>query len=122
MRFGLTLVVGLVLISCSREPDCDVMSEKEVPSPDGRYIASVFEVTCHNTTGYTPHAHLRRAGQKRGDQGNLLIGAPTDTFKATWTATNALLIKYQTDSRYIHPPPTTTNIEEVTVSFKQLPR
>src|SRR5687767_7329541 len=66
VRLVLPIIIGVLLTGCTGEPDCDVMSEKNTPSPDGRYVATVFEVTCHDTTGYTPHAHLRRAGQKRG--------------------------------------------------------
>jgi hypothetical protein len=117
----LFLIIGLLLIGCSREPDCDVASEKETPSPDGRYVATVFDVTCYNTTGDTPHAHLRRAGQKRSNHGNLLVGAPTDSFKATWTSTNALLIEYRSSVAYIDTPPATTNFDGVTATFRRLP-
>ena len=116
----LTVVVCLLVMSCSHEPGCDVMSVKDTPSPDGRYIATVFEVFCYNTTGYTPHANLRRPGQNRGDQGNLLVGAPTDTFRATWIAADSLLLEYRTDGDYIHPPPASTNVDGVTVIFKRL--
>ena len=122
MRLVLLVIVGVLLAGCTGEPDCDVMSEKDTPSPDGRYIATVFEVFCYNTTGHTPHAHLRRAGQKRGDYGNLLVGAPTDTFRATWTAADSLLVEYWTDATYIHPPSASTNVDGVTVTFKRLGR
>ena len=113
---------GLVVTGCTGKPDCDVMTEKDTPSPDGRYIATVFEVFCYDTTGYTPHANLRRAGQKRGEPGNLLVGGPTDLFRATWTATNSLLIEFQADATYVHPPPASTNVDGVTVTFKRLTR
>src|SRR5687768_16712864 len=121
VRLVLPVIVSLLLGGCFGEPGCKVMSETDTPSPDGRYIATVFEVTCHDTTGYTPHAYLRRAGQKRGDRGNLLVGSPTDTFRATWTATDRLLVEYRADGDYIHPPPSSTNINGVTVTFKRLP-
>lgn len=95
------------------------MSIKEMPSPDRRFVATVFEVFCYDTTGYTPHADLRRAGQKRGKRGNLLVGAPTDEFRATWTGTNALLIEFRSGGAYIHPPPMSTNVDGVIVTFKK---
>jgi hypothetical protein len=122
VRLVLPVIIGVLLVGCTDRPDCDVMSEKDTPSPDGRHIATVFEVFCYDTTGYTPHAHLRRAGQKRGDHGNLLVGAPTDTFRTTWTATDSLLVEYRTDATYIHPPPASTNVDGVTVTFRRLAR
>ena len=122
MRLVLPVFIAVLLAGCTSEPDCDVMSEKDTPSPDGRHIATVFEVFCYDTTGNTPHAHLRRAGQMRGDRGNLLVGSPTDTFRAIWTATNSLLVEYQADGEYIHPPPASTNVDGVTVTFKRLPK
>jgi hypothetical protein len=47
----LPVILGVLLVACTGEPVCDVMSEKDTPSPDGRYIASIFEVFCDNTTG-----------------------------------------------------------------------
>jgi hypothetical protein len=95
------------------------MSEKDTPSPDGRYVATVFEISCYNTTGNTPHVHLRRAGQKRGKIGNVLIGGPADSFAVAWTSPQSLLVEYWSDPQY-RLSPATTNIDGVTITFKKL--
>jgi len=109
------LLVGFFFLSCSRGPDCDVVKETNIPSPDEQYVATVFEVTCYDTTGTTPHAHLRRAGEKRGDRGNLLVGAPLDSLRVSWIATNKLLVEYEMD----HDPklPASTNVDGVAVIY-----
>jgi hypothetical protein len=49
--------------------DCDNQILTEVSSPDGRYIASVFERNCGATTPYYRIVALRLAGTKlRGDR------------------------------------------------------
>jgi hypothetical protein len=102
IHFVLPVAVSVFLHGCANDRPCDVVSERDVTSPDGRYIASIFETTCYDTTGYTPHAQVGRAGEKRADRGNLLTGAPTDTFRAGWTSRDNLLVEYQTYQDYMH--------------------
>jgi hypothetical protein len=119
VRVILFITVCVLLTSCTgRDTGCDVMSMNELRSPDWAYVSTVWSIFCYDTTGFTPMAHLRRAGERRPEVGNLLVGCPGDRITATWTGTNQLLVEYWTRELYRHPP-AVTNIGGVTVSFKR---
>jgi hypothetical protein len=115
----LSIAVCVLLTSCtSRDTGLDVMSTHESWSPDWAYICTVWSVCSYDTTGFTPMADLRRAGEPRPEFGNLLVGCPGDRIAATWTGTNQLLVEYWTRELHHHPP-AVTNIAGVTVSFER---
>ena len=122
MRTTLSIALCACLVGCASrsgvDSGCDVMSMHESRSPDWLYITTVWSVFCYDTTGFTPMANLRRAGERRPEVGNLLAACPGDRILATWTGTNALLVEYWTRELYRHPP-ASTNVYGVTVSFKR---
>jgi hypothetical protein len=44
-------------------PRCSDVIVREYPSPDGDFVASVFERNCGATTDYSTHVALRRSGE-----------------------------------------------------------
>jgi hypothetical protein len=98
------------------------MKRQDFPSPDGKHIAVVFEMCCYDTTGYYPHVSLLRPRQKLSDTGNVLSGGPGDFFIVSWTAAGSLLLEYRPDGEFAYPPPSSTNIDGVTVTLRRLPK
>lgn len=109
----------IALVGCSGPERGDIIDERQTPSPDGRYVVTVFGETFHNTTGYDRHVYLRRSGQKRGYPGNIFVAGPGDDLAVSWTSPTNLSVRYRFESR--QPGPATTNIEGVTVTFSELP-
>lgn len=119
MRMGLSVFLCALLVGCS-ESQWDMVSKQDIPSPDGRHVATLFEMCSYNTTGDWPHISLRRRGQKFDHTGNVLAGGPGDRFTARWISAHHLAVEYQTASVWQSYPPSVTNIGEVTITFKKL--
>ena len=119
MRVSFPMLLCLCLIGCS-ESNWDKVSQQDIPSQDGRYVATVFEMCSYDTTGYWPQISLRRPGQGLGSTGNALSGGPGDRFTARWVSPRNLEVEYSTDSERQPYPPSTTNIHGITVAFKKL--
>ncbi len=98
------------------------MKRQDFPSPDGKHTAVVFEMCCYDTTGYYPHVSVLGPRQKLSDTGNVLSGGPGDFFTVSWTAADSLLLEYRPDGEFAYPPPSSTNIDGVTVTLKRLPK
>lgn len=113
------LIIVLVLAGCSSEPDWVMVSSRDIPSPDGSYVATVFEMCCHCTTGDFPQVSLRRPGEELGKRGNVLAGGPGDTFNARWLSATNLAVEYHVDGSWSSYP-STTNINGVTIAFTKL--
>ena len=119
MRVCLPVLLCLGLIGCS-ESNWDMVSQQDIPSPDGRYVATLFEMCSYNTTGDWPQISLRRPGQRLGSIGNVLAGGPGDRFAARWISPRDLAVEYRTASVWQSYPPSSTNIDGVTITFKKL--
>ena len=119
MRVLPPIILCLCLLGCSRS-DWDLVSQQDIPSPDGAYIATVFEMCSYNTTGYWPQISLRRPGQKIGAYGNVLSGGAGDSIEARWVSPKDLVVEYHTDSAWQSYPPNTTNINGVSITFRKL--
>ena len=87
-------ILSLCLAGCATGIDWDLISQKDVPSPDGQRVATVFEMSCNCTTGYFPQLTVRRPGEKIGKYGNVLAGGPADTIAVKWTSPTNLLVEY----------------------------
>ena len=114
MRVSFPILLSLFLFGCS-ESDWDMVSKQDVPSPDGRHIATVFEMCSYNTTGYWPQLSLRRPGQKLGSTGNVLSCGPGGVITAHWVSAHDLAVEFRIGEEW-HPP-SATNIDGVTVTF-----
>jgi hypothetical protein len=119
MRCVISTVFAFVLVGCSDSEKGDIVRVRDIPSPDGRYVATVFGERFYITTGDYEHVYLRRTGQKRGDTGNVCVFPPGDYVTVSWTSPTNLLVSYRSESLYSGP--STTNIDGVTVGFSEMP-
>lgn len=67
----LLLAPALLLTACI-DP-CGYRDLREYPSPDGRYIASVYEYDCGATTSFYLRVSIRPIGQSFNPQDNLVL-------------------------------------------------
>ena|SRR5881409_1536562 len=119
MRLVIPAILIMWLCGCGDERKCDLVKRHDFPSPDGKYVAVVFEMCCYDTTGYYPHVSLLRPRQKPGDTGNVLHGGPNDMFSVSWTAPRNLLVQYHVGGTWTYYPPATTNIDGITITFQK---
>jgi hypothetical protein len=115
-----SLVVMLVMLPNASDSDSnwDVVSRQDIPSPDGRHVATVFEMCSYNTTGYWPQLSLHRPGEKLTENGNVLSCGPTGLIKAQWLSSRELAVEYHYYEEWT--PPNATNIDGVTITFKKV--
>jgi hypothetical protein len=128
MRFLAPIILALVLAGCStrerNEPGesiwehSDIIDVRDIPSPDGRYVCTVFGEIFHNTTGYPRHIYLRHAGKPRGYPGNVCIVPVGDDVEATWTSPTNLSVRLRFETP--RAVPATTNVEGVSVVFSDI--
>lgn len=106
--------VALAVAGCSDDDvQWKMVSKQDIPSPDGKHIATVFELTSGNTTGYFPQLSLRRPGQKLGILGNVLQGELEETIQVEWLSSSNLVVRYPSQSP-ARPP---TNTDGVAITF-----
>ena len=122
MRFAFSTILALALVSCSTSNSRrgDIIDVRDTPSPDGRYVCTVFGETFYNTTGYDRHIYLRRAGEQRGYPGNVYIVGPGDDLKVSWTSPTNLLVRLHFETR--RAIPASTNVAGVLVDFSEMAR
>ncbi|MSU60140.1 MAG: hypothetical protein EXS35_18545 [Pedosphaera sp.] len=112
------VVVAVTLAGCSNKVDWEMVSKSEFPSPDGRHIATAFEMTCHCTTGHFPQVSVHHAGKNIGDHGNVFAGDAGEGVNVRWISASNLLVEivYKQASS---PLPATTNFDGVTIDFSR---
>lgn len=118
MRVSILMLVSLFLAGCASDRDGDMVSSRDIPSPDGRHIATVFEMCCYCTTGYLPQVSLRRPSEKLGKHGNVLAGGPGDTFSVRWLSSSNLVVEYHADGAWSSYP-ANTNVNGVAITFQK---
>ena len=117
MRLLLLIIVSLVLAGCSNIKRGDILDVRDLPSPDGRYVCTVFGETFHDTTGYARHIYLRRAGEGRGYPGNVYIVPVGSDVTVSWTSSTNLSVRLKFETR--REVPAVTNVAGVTVTFSE---
>jgi len=122
MKTPLFIVVGMcvVLAGCSTTKRGNILDVHDLPSPDGRFVCTVFGEIFYDTTGYPRHVELHRAGEKRGHTGNVCIVSVGSSVEVAWTSPTNLDVRLRYESRGVIPA--RTNIMGVTVTFSELPR
>lgn len=115
------IAVSSLLFAFVYQPvrEWDMVSKEDIRSPDGRYVATVFEMCSYDTTGYWPQISLRRPGQELGETGNVLSCGPGGRITAQWLSSRHLAVELETYEEWT--PPATTNIDEVKITFSKLP-
>jgi len=93
---------------------------RDLPSPDGRYICTVFGEIFYNTTGYPRHIYLRHAGEKRGYPGNVYVVPVGDNVAVSWTSPTSLSVSL--DFETPRAVPAATNVAGVSVVFSEMRR
>src|SRR5438128_4369204 len=99
MRSVLLMILAFAVVSCSTTKRGNIIDVKDIPSPDGRYICTVFGEISHDTTGYPRHIYLRRAGEERGYPGNVYIVPVGDEMAVSWTSPTNLFVRLRFESR-----------------------
>jgi hypothetical protein len=112
--------LALVLVGCSTSERGDIIDVRDIASPDGRYVCTVFGETFYNTTGYARHIYLRHAGEERGYPGNVYIVPVGDDVAVSWTSPTNLSVALSFETRHIVP--VNTNVAGVTVTFSEMAR
>ena len=120
MRLVITTIFALALLGCSHIRRGDIVDVRDFPSPDGRYICTVFGEMFHDTTGYPRHIDIRRAGEKRGYPGNVYVVPVGDDVTVSWTSPTSLLVALSFETR--RAVPAVTNVAGVTVTFLERAR
>jgi hypothetical protein len=120
MRLVLPTILAVALAGCSTSERGDIIDVRDKPSPDGRYVCTVFGEIFYNTTGYPRHIYLRRADEKCGYPGNVYVVPVGDDLAVSWTSPTNLSVRLRFETRRAVPPP--TNVVGVTVTFSEIPR
>lgn len=101
------------------DAECDIINVQDHVSPDGKRVATVYGFTCYNTTGHDKYVDLRRVSRKMRHPGNVTLAGPGDAVSVAWASPTELVVShFYEDSR---PGPATTNIDGVTITFKDAP-
>lgn len=117
MRLLYSIALCLLMAGCSS--DCDLINVRDYPSLDGHRVATIYGYTCHNTTGYSKFVHLHRAGTKMQHPGNVTAVGPGGAVAVAWTSPTELVVSYCYEVS--RPGPATTNIDGVTIVFRETP-
>lgn len=120
MRFTISILFVLMLIGCSTFKRGKIIDVRDFPSPDSRYICTVFGEIFYDTTGYLRHIYLRRADEKRSYPGNVYVVPVGDGVEVSWTSPTNLLVTLSFETR--HEIPAVKNVAGVTVAFAEATR
>jgi hypothetical protein len=105
---------GLLWWICHFEPDGDIVDVQKYPSPDGRYVVTVFQKIFYNTTLYDRHVHLSGKGEELQYPGNVHVLPDGEGVTVSWTSTTnvSLILRFETPRI-----PSPTNVSGITVTF-----
>ncbi len=117
MRLVYSIALCLSLAGCASE--CDIINVRDHVSPDGQRVATVYGYTCYNTTGYAKYVDLHRAGKRMRHPGNVTVVGPGCVVSVAWLTPTQLVVSYCYETS--RPGPATTNIDNVTITFKDTP-
>jgi hypothetical protein len=106
--------VSLMLLACGSDfkgmdamSSCNEAVEKQVASPGGEYLATLFERNCGATTGYVTHINLRLASDAdRPDthgvinDGQVLVANGQMPIEIRWIDGTNLVINVRAEDRH----------------------
>ena len=117
MRFPLSILISTLLIACN----CGICSNdvlREVTSPDGKYIVSIFERNCGATTPFVRVVSIRSAGNRFNpdayDDWVFTIHSQSD-INANWVDNSNLKIYYSGKG---DKPTKREHWKEITISYE----
>jgi hypothetical protein len=111
---------ALTLVGCFTAKRGEIVALRDLPSPDGRYVCTIFGETFHDTTGYRQHVDLRRAGEKRDHSINVYVVPVGDDVKVWWASPTNLSVGLRFETQ--RDLPANTNAYGVTVTFSKIDR
>ena len=120
MRLIILAIFALALAGCSTARRGDIVAVTNIPSPDKRYVCTVFGESFHDTTGYIRHIDLHRASEERGYPGNVCILPVGTDVAASWTSPANLSVRLRFETP--REVPTATNVDGVTITFSNMAR
>jgi hypothetical protein len=118
MRLLLLTFFTLTLAGCAGSKRGDIIDTRDMPSPDGRYVCTVFGETFYDTTGYTRHIYVRRAGEQRGYPGNVYVVPVGDDVAISWTSPTNVSVQLKFETRRAFP--NSTNVAGVEITFSEM--
>ena len=106
-----------LLVGCGQGERGEILDVRDLTSPDGRYVCTIFGESFHDTTGCLQHVDLRHSGDKRGHPGNVYVVPVGDDVSVSWTSpTNlSVALTFETRRRF----PSATNVLGVAVTFSE---
>jgi hypothetical protein len=113
-------VFAFALLGCSTAKRGDIVGVRDFPSPDGKYVCTVFGEIFHDTTGYPQHVDLHLAGEKWAYPGNVLIVPVGDDVVVSWSSPTNLSIALSFETR--HGLLANTNLNGVAITFSEVSR
>jgi hypothetical protein len=120
MRVVILALFAFMLAGCSTAKRGDIVAVRNIPSPDQRYVCTVFGEIFYDTTGYPQHIDLHRANEKRGYPGNVYVVPVGDDVTVSWTSPTNLSVRLSFETR--REVPAVTNVVGVTVTFSEAAR
>jgi hypothetical protein len=107
------LVLSMALVACGDNirgmdtiSSCSESSERQVASPRGDYVATLYQRNCGATTGFVTHINLRFASeanltQANGtiSQGQILVAKGTPLIKLRWIDDTSLVLQVDPKDR-----------------------
>lgn len=118
MRLVFQTILALALVGCAGSKRGDIIDVRDIPSPNGRYVCTVFGEIFYDTTGYPRHVYLRRAGEQRGYPGNVYVAPVGDDIAVSWTSPTNLSVQLKFESR--RAVPASTNVAGVAITFSEM--
>lgn len=111
------LLAALACLAASACADpCANTAVKELPSPDGRFVATAFVRDCGATTGHGPQVYLRRPGEPSGAAGNVFRGNRSERVEIGWRSARELVVKSDCEVIRVEE-----NYDGVRVVFERMP-
>ena len=126
-RFSLVANNGHYFVTSPRRPagwmrkqNGEIVEVRDFPSPDRKYICTVFGESFHDTTGWPRHIDLHPANELHGYPGNVYVVPVGDDVKVSWTSPTNLSVRLSFETR--RKVPSATNVAGVTVIFSEMVR
>ena len=86
------------------------------PSPDGKFIAFVFNRSCSGAPAVSTHVSVLRFSESlRNETGNVLVVDDLQPLTLSWRSPTDLVVRHVKNPRHEHPEP----VDSVTVEFRQ---
>lgn len=96
---------------------CDTQVQKQVRSPGGQYVATVFHRECGATTGFNTQVGIRRSSKAFDPQsGQVLAIAGQHDVTLAWIGNTRLVVSFPPDRVYNEQ----RSWEDVQVEYKTL--